>query len=466
MKVKIFILAAILSGSVSAQNSSIHGKITDSASGSPIQGAVIYISRNQIAHSNHDGNYSIKNISPGMYTIKISRIGYRSVSAEFTADKLSGEKNFALIPAPIELDEVLVNTDRMEKYLRNSPFSALLLGSDEIENKPAQSLSDLLKDQPGLSLLRDGVWGTEISIRGLNRENVVALIDGSRIATATDVAARLSMIDLNDVERIEVIKGAASSIYGSGATGGIVNVITKSPQTYDHFMMNGNLSAGINSVNNLTALSGSLYGGSSFWSSKISGSYRKAGNTQTPSGELYNSQFKDYSFSGALNIIPAENNLIKFNYQLFKAENVGIPGASVFPENAEVRYPDEKREMISAGYEIQNISTLVNKISAKYSYQYIARNVENIPHQVQNIPASGTAPARRVSVLKITPEADHKNNNLQIQTNLSPTGNNNLILGIDYWDRSYRGERNKYQMIEVLNSQGNVTGVTNKTIGE
>ena len=148
------------------------------------------------------------------------------------------------------------------------------------------SLPDILQNEPGVSLLRDGIWGTEVSIRGLNRENVITMIDGSRIATSTDVAARLSLMNMNDVERVEVIKGASSSIYGSGATGGIVNIITKSPQLYDRFSLNGDVITEYNTVNNLSVLGGSLYSGSSFWSTKLSGSYRKANNIQTPDGEL------------------------------------------------------------------------------------------------------------------------------------------------------------------------------------
>ena len=227
------------------------------------------------------------------------------------------------------------------------------------------SLPDILQNEPGVSLLRDGIWGTEVSIRGLNRENVITLIDGSRIATSTDVAARLSLINLSDVERVEVIKGASSSIYGSGATGGIVNIITKSPQLYDRLSFSGNIIGEYNSVNNLSVFGGLVYGGSSFWSTKLSGSYRKANNTQTPEGELSNSQFEDYSFSGGLNIFPIDNHKLKIDYQLFRADNVGIPGSSVFPEQALVTYPYERRELISAGYEIQNISKTFYKLTSK-----------------------------------------------------------------------------------------------------
>ncbi len=221
-----------------------------------------------------------------------------------------------------------------------------------------------------------------------------------------------------------------------------------------------------NTVNNLSVLGGSIFSGGSFWSAKISGSYREAQNIQTPIGELENSQFEDYTFSGALNISPVDNQKLKIDYQNFKANNVGIPGSSVFPDNAVVRYPFEYRELISAGYEIQNISKAFYKLSAKYSYQLIERSVENIPNIVQNIPASGGNPARRVSVLKITPSADHKNNNAQLQGNFWLFDSHNLVFGLDYWDRSYNGQREKYQLIEVLDFSGNIINSTNKIIGE
>ena len=404
-------------------------------------------------------------MNSGTYNIKISSLGYKSTSTEIIIDS-SSEQNFSLTPSAIELDEVVVSTNRTEDYLRNSPFAESLIGKEEIQMRPSVSLPDILQNVPGVSLLRDGIWGTEVSIRGLNRENIITLIDGNRVATSTDVAARLSMLDLNDVERVEVIKGASSSIYGSGATGGIVNIITKSPHLYENFSLSGNVLTEYNSVNDLSVFGGSIYSGSSFWSTKLSGSYRKALNTQTPGGELKNSQFEDYSFSGALNVFPIDNHKLKIDYQLFRADNVGIPGASVFPNTADVRYPFERRELFSAGYEIQNISKSFYKLSAKYSFQIINRDVENIPYIVQNIPASGGNPARRVSVLKITPSADHKNNNATLQGNFWLFDSHNLAAGFDYWDRSYNGERERYQLIEVLDSSGNVVSTTNLITGE
>lgn len=452
--------------SLFSQSINFQGKVTDSKTNQPISGAFVFINYSYSAYTNNHGLFLIQDIPQGKYEIKISHLGYKLYSGEVTIESSLKDFNITLEPSLIELDEVIVSTSKTEDYIKNSPYSELLISAKEIESKPLQSFADIVKNQPGVSLLRDGVWGTEISIRGLNRENIVTLIDGSRILTATDIAARLSMVNLNDIERIEIIKGASSSIYGSGATGGIVNIITKSPSLYNTFSINGNVSAQYNSVNNLSSFNGLLYSGGSFWASKFAGSYRKADNIQTPLGELKNSQFEDYSFTGSLNVLPVTNQKLSVDYQLFKANDVGIPGASVFPNNADVRYPFEKRELISAGYEIQNISKMFYKFSAKYSYQFIARDVENIPHTVQMVPGSGSTPTRRVSVLKITPGADHKSNNILLQGNLLLADWNNLIIGMDYWDRKYEGHREKYQKIEVLDSTGQVVNTTNKVIGE
>ncbi len=463
---KFFLSFIILNYSISfGQNFILRGRVTDSLSNESIERAVIFISSKFLAYSNGDGYYAVEGLSRGSFNVEIVQVGYESHSGiiNIPEDSL---KNFSLMPSPIELGEVIVSTSRTDKLLRTSPYSELLVGSNLLQNQTYQSLPEALKNEPGLSLISEGPWGTEVSIRGLSRENVVALIDGNRISTSTDVAARFSLVDLNDIERVEIIKGASSALYGSGATGGIVSITTKSPSFNDIFSLKGYVSSGYNSVNSSSINSAVINGGGKAWASKISGSFRKAGDLQTPSGKIKNSQFQDFSFSGNLNLAPLENHLVKLNYQLFKANDIGIPGSSVFPDNADVRYPEEKRELISAGYDIKDISSVLYRLSLKYSYQLIERDVENIPHTIQNIPATPNSPARRVSVLKITPSADHRSNNFQLYGNFLLSKSNNLVLGVDYWDRHYKGERQRYQLIETLNSEGTVTAATNRIIGE
>ncbi|MBZ0180977.1 MAG: TonB-dependent receptor [Melioribacteraceae bacterium] len=468
-KITNLILAIILFtglNNAQTQTSILKGKITDSKTNEVLVDAIVFISYNFMNNTNGDGEFLIKNIPFGEYVIKVSRIGYKSVEKKISISEETQILNINLEPSLIRLNDIIVSSDRNEHFVKNSVYSVNVISDELIEEKSFNTVSDALSNEAGISLMRDGIWGTEINIRGLSKENVVALIDGNRVSTSTDVSARLSMIDMNDIDRVEVIKGASSSIYGSGATGGVINIVTKEPEMFSSFRIRGNVSSGINSVNNLLSTSGNIFLGDESWSAKLSGSYRKAENTQTPSGELKNSQFEDYSYSASLNYSPFDENFIKVNYQSFKAIDVGIPGASVFPVTADVRYPDEKRELFSIGYEIQNLSKVIYKISLKYSNQFIGRNVENIPNIVQNIPANQTSPARRVSVLKIAPNAEHKSNNIQLQTNFMLSKQNNLITGIDYWDRTYSGNRERFQKIEVLNAQNEVVNTINKVFGE
>lgn len=459
---RILILIIITFNLTFSQNITIKGKVTDAVNNVPIQGAIIFIPANNIAYTNSAGEFEIKNQIPGKVTVRVSHIGFKSLAKEILIQAEGYIYNFALTPSPIKLDEVLVSVDRRDRFLKDSPFSIVLTDREQIGSKNFNSLSDVLSEEAGISIVKDGVWGTDLNIRGLSRNNVVAIIDGTRIETANDLSARLSMINLHDIERIEVIKGAASSVYGSGATGGIVNIVSSLPSFSKTYSFSGNISSGYSSVNNLKSIAGTIYNSGYFWSSKLSGSYIKADDIETPAGKLRNSRFSDYSFSGSVNIQPISNHLIKLNYQHFKAEDVGLPGgAPLFPEQADVRYPVQKRELISAGYEIQNLSSVFSKVLLRYSHQYILRDVENIPNIIQNVPP------RRISVLKIAPRADHNSHNFLAQTNLVLSQSNLLTVGIDFWSRSYNGERLRYQKIEMLDSTGNtVVNTINRVIAE
>lgn len=440
--------------------------ITDSITNTKIPNVNIGLSDKYFSTSNFNGEAYLRNVFAGSYLLKISHIGYKTFERiiHLSSDTIL---TVYLSPLSIRLGEVIVTSSKFEKNPDLLPYPVSVISQKEIQFDPSQTVSELLKSESGISLLRDGIWGTEISIRGLNRSNIVTLVDGSRIETSTDISARLSMFDLNDIERVEVIKGAASSLYGSGATGGIINVITKSGSYDSNFNIKGNISSGFSSVNNLYSSGINIFSSGSNWIAKLSGSFRKAENTKTPSGTLSNSQFEDNSFSAMLRFRPFNNHEVKLNFQRFKAIDVGIPGAStLFPTNAIVTYPQEERQLYNVEYKINNLSKTFVKLSAKYFHQYISRDVENIPGILQFIPASNGQPPRRVSVLKISPGANHYTNGAQTQFDFS-FSNHYLISGIDFWQRDYNGLRTRYQKIEILNPvDSSVVRTTYKTIFE
>jgi len=432
----------------------------------PVTNANIELSGNYFGTTNNSGQYIIENISNGNYQIKVSHISYKTYENNISS-YADTTIIIQLFPGNVKLGEIIVTSGKYEQNIQMLPYSVSVVDKKEIQLSPSITISDLLQKESGISLVRDGIWGTEISIRGLSRANVVTLIDGNRIETSTDLSARLSMFDLNDVERIEVIKGSASSLYGSGATGGAINVISKSGSYTSRLILKGSYSTGYNSVNNYISNGINLIASGNEWIAKLSGSYRKAGNTKTSAGELSNSQFEDNSFNALIRLKPFENQELKFDYQQFYAFDVGIPGAApLFPNTAKVSYPEEIRRLLSAEYKINNLSKSLVKLSAKYFHQFISRDVENIPGIVQYAPAGNGQPLRRVSVLKISPGADHNVDGFQTQADFKFT-NHNIITGFDFWKRNYNGLRTRDQKIEILNSvDSSVVKTIYKTVYE
>jgi hemoglobin/transferrin/lactoferrin receptor protein len=459
----IIIIINILSFFISAQELLV--EVKDASNKEPIAGAIVFL-QNRYYYTSTQGTISISGLKQDEYKIKIYNIGYTTYSGVVRLEAKGARLAVELVPSPVRFEDIIVSSRRRESIVSESPYSEAAVGREHLSERQFLSVPDAIAPLPGVNIVREGAWGNEINIRGLSRQNVVTLIDGVRLETATDISARLSLVDLNDLERVEIIKGAASSLYGTGATGGIVNIVTRRGDFTDKLRLRGSFSGGYNSVNNMPSTGASVYLSSSNWVIQTSGSYRKAENIQTPLGELKNSMFEDYNLSSVVKVMPAEGHLAEVNFQRFKATNVGIPGGlGVFPVNAEVRYPFELREMISAGYRVNDISDAVRNISLKYSYQNIVREVENIPNQVRNIPATGTAPASRVTVLKITPGANHYFNGINLNSQII-LGEHLLNTGVDYWSRRYSGERERFRRIEILDTAGNVVNVNNQMIME
>lgn len=451
MKIRLLIFCTLLiCNTIHPQGIILKGTILDYNEKLPIVNAHILISREQAVTSDGSGNFQFDKLTPGTYRIKISHINYKT--EELTLYVRSDTSiNISLKTRSYLLKEVTVTSSKYDKNINDLPYSAAAQTKYEIREVPSVSVPELLQFEPGITLVRDGIWGSDISIRGLSRANIVTLVDGDRIETATDLSARLALIDENDIERIEVIKGAASTLYGSGATGGIINIITKAADYQNKFYMNGNYYGAYNSVNNYFSNGLTVYSGAENWTAKITATARKADNVSTPAGTLQNSQFRDYAFSSSLQIKTFANQEAKFEFQQFKAQDVGIPGAyPLFTNVAKVTYPVETRKLFSGEYLFNNLTESLNKLSIKYFHQFVFRDVENIPYITQNVKGTNGQPNKKVSVLEVAPQANHNTDSFQSQANFTLSKTNLFIAGIDYWKRNYTGQRAKYQKIQLI----------------
>ena len=125
---------------------------------------------------------------------------------------------------------LVVTPSRRVESLSESLAAVSLLTREDIEQSAAEDLSDLLRTLPGVDVVRSGGPGSQVSIflRGSNSNHVLVLIDGVRASSSNTGAYAWEQLPLNQVERVEVVRGPRGSLYGSDAIGGVIHVITRS----------------------------------------------------------------------------------------------------------------------------------------------------------------------------------------------------------------------------------------------
>jgi len=128
-------------------------------------------------------------------------------------------------------DTMVVTASATEQNLKDAPASISVITQEDLQRKPVQNLKDVLRDVPGVQLTSEGDNRKGVSIRGLDSSYTLILIDGKRVNSRNAVFRHndfdLNWVPVDAIERIEVVRGPMSSLYGSDALGGVVNIITK-----------------------------------------------------------------------------------------------------------------------------------------------------------------------------------------------------------------------------------------------
>lgn len=329
-------------------------------------------------------------------------------------------------------DEMLVTAHAGKKLLTQTPGGTAIMEGDLLSEILPLSLTNALPRIAGVEKSSDSAWGSAINIRGLGRNRVVFLVDGARVNTATDINAQFGLVNSEDVERVEVLKGPVSALYGSGSLGGVVNVLTKGRNKPAEKGVSGETSVGwasnpegMSTGVNLTA------SGKRGWL-HASGSYRDYDAYEDGNGNtIANSQFEDRSMALKGGMQWTDNHTTRFQYQRVEGEEIGIPGKGLaLPSGPDVTYPDTYRELISVDHAITPESGVIEKSEVIFYHQTIDRNV-----RMDNFPAASSASA-------VKPSAKHQTAGAK-WVNLLALGNHQLTTGLDLWNWDIESTREK-----------------------
>ncbi len=216
------------------------GKVYDALSLEPLGFTDVFLDSVMLgAATRQDGSFLIKYIKPGRYRLIVRRIGYKPYIEE-NVHILPGKlisRNIALEPTAVKAEEITVTASRREQTAQMAPASVVILNIRDLRERTVVTFDQALEMVPGISIYRSsGVSVQSLSIRGSSDvagggvgNRVLLLIDGRPALTSDSGGALWSLVPTNFIEHIEVVKGAFSSLYGSTAMGGVINVITRRP---------------------------------------------------------------------------------------------------------------------------------------------------------------------------------------------------------------------------------------------
>lgn len=234
MKYLLFFAIALFSLTSYGQrktDSNIVGDVKDSKTGEHIPYINITINNTVIGTTTDaTGHYYLKNLPTGTYTLKVSGVGYKSVEKEVVLE--SGktiEVNFLTEESSLSLNEVVVSANRNETNRREASVVVGVVSPKIFAATNSVCIADGLNFQPGLRVENNcnNCGFTQVRINGLEGPYSQILIDSRPIFSALSGVYGLEQIPVNMIERVEVVRGGGSALYGSNAIAGTINIITK-----------------------------------------------------------------------------------------------------------------------------------------------------------------------------------------------------------------------------------------------
>ncbi|MBE6302366.1 MAG: TonB-dependent receptor [Bacteroidales bacterium] len=251
--VTIFILSILWGGVVYATNNNpeikkggfISGHVIEKGTEENVPFANIFIvETKQGTTSNETGHFEFKNMRPGKYTLRVSAMGYQTQSKMVAVSKdYATVVHFELVDESLKIEELVVSANRNEVSRREAPVVVNVAGPKLIETVNSTDLAKTLNYLPGLRVENNcqNCGFPQVRINGLEGPYSQILINSRPVVSALSGVYGLEQIPVNMIERVEVVRGGGSALFGANAVGGTINIITKDPVD-NSFQISTNLS--------------------------------------------------------------------------------------------------------------------------------------------------------------------------------------------------------------------------------
>jgi iron complex outermembrane recepter protein len=272
-----------------AQTSKISGKVTYN-SDSPLHDAAVQITQlKQTVLTDVEGNYVFENVPPGRYTVLVHIEGFADATKIIDVTANANQTiDFQLQVTGLK-EQVTITASGTEQSTFDSFQTVNSISSSVITQKSAASLGDILENETGVAKRSFGVGSSRPVIRGFDGDRVLVLENGVRSGTVGSQSGdHGETVDTLSAERIEVVKGPGTLLYGSNAIGGVVNVVDND-ENQSHNGFRGYITTTGGTANKEAALSAGGEYGLKNWLFRGNFTAQRAGDYQTPLGRIPNS---------------------------------------------------------------------------------------------------------------------------------------------------------------------------------
>ena len=319
----LIVLAATSLPAVAQTNGTLRGTVTLGETGKPVHHVLITILQlKRSVDTDEEGKYQFTGVPPGKYDVfaHLDRVPDSVQSIDVTAGA-DATLDFQIDLAGIR-EQVTVTATGTEQSLSSSIQSVDVLGSVELAKKSPVSLGEALDGELGVAKRSFGPGTARPVIRGFDGDRVLVLQDGNRVGgLGFESGDHAEPVDVLTVERVEIVKGPATLLYGSNAIGCVVNTI--SGHDSPHHGSNGYVT-GLGSTNSAQAGgSGGFEFGTQRWLVWANAGGQRSGDYDTPIGEVQNSFSREVSAAAGFGFYP-EKAFFSFNYN-FNKRRYGIP---------------------------------------------------------------------------------------------------------------------------------------------
>jgi iron complex outermembrane receptor protein len=301
IRLYVFIFLSLFSVAAAARVNELSGIIYDMRTTKPLPNVSIYIEDLKIgAVSDSDGAYAFRNLPEGTYIVAVRSIGYK-VEAQSVKIKGLVVKDYNLSITTYEQQEIVITGNSTAANMQSTPQPIIEITNSYLMENASTNIIDALKHIPGVDGITDGQSIAKPVIRGLGYNRVVTVNDGVRQEGQQWGDEFGIEVDPNSVNRVEILKGPASLVYGSDAISGVINFLPE--ETLPEGQVKGDILVNYQTNNGLIAnaahIAGTLKGIS--FSARVDNTMAHAYQNQRD-GYVFNSQFSNFNTDGTIGI--------------------------------------------------------------------------------------------------------------------------------------------------------------------